>query len=256
MLLTVFRILCVLLLLAALACGLWGYQQLSQSWPLTEQAKKLFNEAYDLKAQNQPWEALEQQALDFSARARDLRRPGEQWTIVAAVLGGVGLLGLVLPPLIGATVRTFRPKRIYASYEELIRTEAGEQLQADEPLFNAAKVIRGWGRRWDTYCVLLTDRRLILMAVRRSLLAGFHIMKYHQEEYDTDRIIGCATDQHWKGNDILFEFPEGELRLRLHFTGNDVSGQRQFWEQVPARFAHRAPCAAEIVEGRRHKRSS
>lgn len=227
MLLTVFRILCVLLLLAALACGLWGYQQLSQSWPLTEQAKKLFNEAYDLKAQNQPWEALEQQALDFSARARDLRRPGEQWTIVAAVLGGVGLLGLVLPPLIGATVRTFRPKRIYASYEELIRTEAGEQLQADEPLFNAAKVIRGWGRRWDTYCVLLTDR-----------------------------IIGCATDQHWKGNDILFEFPEGELRLRLHFTGNDVSGQRQFWEQVPARFAHRAPSAAEIVEGRRHKRSS
>jgi hypothetical protein len=165
-------------------------------------------------------------------------------------------LGLVLPAIVGVTARTFRPKRTFSSYDELIAAEAREQLQPDEKLLNSAKVIRGWGRRWDTYCVLLTDRRLILMAVRRSLLANFQIMKYHQEEYDTDLIAGCAVDQHWKGNDIVFKFPQGEVRLRLHFTGRDVSGQRQFWEQVPTRFAGRGPSAADIIERRWPGRSS
>jgi hypothetical protein len=168
--------------------------------------------------------------------------------------GSAGAHSAAVGGSVHKNIKTFRPKRTFATYEELIRTEAREQLQPGEQLLNTAKVIRGWGRRWDTYCVLLTDRRLILMAVRRSLLAGFQIMKYHQEEYDTNHIVGCTTDQHWKGNDIVFQFPSGELLVRLHFTGNDVSGQRQFWEEVPARFAGRGPSAAEIVEGRWHKR--
>jgi hypothetical protein len=92
--------------------------------------------------------------------------------------------------------------------------------------------------------------------VRRSLLAGFEIMKYHQEEYDTDRITGCTVDQHWKGNDIIFQFPDGELLVRLHFTGQDVSGQRRFWDEVPARFAGRGPTPGEIVEAKLRKRLS
>ena len=248
MLLQVTRIVSVLLLLAGLACGLAGYQRLSRSWPLQEQAKKRFNEAYALKDQGHPYESIEQQGSDLAHRAHELRHPGEWLLISAGLVGGLGVLGLVLPPLAALLVRTFRPQRTYATYEELIRTEAREQLLPGEQLLNTAKAIRGWGRRWDTYCVLLTDRRLVLMAARRSLLAGFQLMKYHQEEYATDRIIGCATDQHWKGNDVVFQFPDGELRLRLHFTGNELSSQRQFWEQVPARFAGRGPSAAEIVE--------
>ena len=254
MLLMFARAVSVLLLLAGLACALLGYQKLSQSWPLQEQAKNLFNQAYALKDQDLPYQHIEQEGDDFAHRAHELRHPGEWLLISAGILGIAGAFGLVLPPLAGVFIKTFRPKRTFATYEELIRTEAREQLEPGEQLLNTAKVIRGWGRRWDTYCVLLTDRRLILMAVRRSFLAGFQIMKYHQEEYDTDHIVGCATDQHWKGNDIIFQFPSGELLVRLHFTGNEVSGQRQFWEQVPARFAGRGPSAAEIVERRWQER--
>ena len=240
MLVNILHIISVLLLLAGAACGVLGYQKLSQSWPLQEQAKKLFNEAYDLKAQGRPWEAIEQQGIDFASRAHDLRHPGEQLLIAGGVTGGIGLLGLVLPAIIGVTVRTFRPKRTFKTYDELIDVESRELLQPGEQLLNAARAIRGWGRRWDTYCVLLTDRRLILLAVRRSLLAGFEIMKFHQEEYATDLITGCGIDQHWKGNDIIFEFPGGgEVRLRLHFSANEVSPQRQFWEEVPLRFSDR-----------------
>lgn len=248
------RVVAALLVLGGVVCGLFGYHKLSQSWPLQEQARRLFNEAYALKDRHLPYEQIERQGSDFATRAHDLRHPGELWLIAGGIVAGVGLLGLVVPPIGSMIVRVFRPKRTYASYEELIAAEAREQLQAGEQLLNTAKALRGWGRHWNTYCVLLTDRRLILMAVRRSWLAGFEIMKYHQEEYDTAQITGCAIDQHWKGNDIIFQFPEGEVLMRLHFAGKEVSGQRQFWEQVPARFAGRGPAPAEIVEQRLRNR--
>jgi hypothetical protein len=251
--LLIIRVIAALLIIGGVVCGLLGYHKLSQSWPLQEQARKLFNEAYALKDQHLPYEHIERQGSDFATRAHDLRHPGELWLIAGGIVGGAGLLSLVLPPVVGTVVRAFRPRRTYASYEELIATEAREQLQPGEQLLNTTKAIRGGGRHWETYCVLLTDRRLILMAVRPSLLAGFQFMKYRQEEYDTDRIIGCAIDQHWKGNDIILQFPEGELLLRLHFTGKEVSGQRRFWEEVPARFAGRGPTPGEIIEERLRK---
>jgi hypothetical protein len=96
----------VLLLLAALACGLLGYHKLSQSWPLQEQAKKLFNEAYALKDQGLPYQHVEQQGDDFSHRAHELRHPGEWLLISAGLLGIAGVLGLILPPLAGLFIKT------------------------------------------------------------------------------------------------------------------------------------------------------
>jgi hypothetical protein len=123
-------------------------------------------------------------------------------------------------------------------------------LLPGEHLLNTAVALNGSGRYWTRYCVLLTDRRLILLGVRNSLLAGWRLIKTHQLVYDTDQIIGCDVDQHWKGDDIILRFPDGELLLRLHFTGQTVAGQRQFWEQVPARFRGRGPSPGEIVEAK------
>lgn len=226
----IFRLLCLVALVGGVGVAWWGYAKHEYAEHLSREKQAKIRE---LEAQMLHQEAQRlHEELRGDPSGRDMRHLGEQMLVGGAAAAGLGLLGLIASGI----AAWLRPKVSYGSHDELIAAEMKNKLQPGEQVLNTAYAMRGSGVRWSWFCVALTNQRLVLFLAWPSWLVGLRLVKGWEEEHPVSEIRSCTTDQHWKGHDVIFEFPKYEILLRLNLAGKQLSGTRQFWEEVPARF--------------------